>query len=142
MRPANLCQALLALLALACASPQTRETAPTTPVAQVAPEASGIDAYDDPETKRFVTAYTRLFCKANYGYDPDSTIATLREPIKRMKRLKEDGSDLLVGYMAVLTDTGFASLGAFDDAAARLRADEELWYHLQSKLMDSLATCQ
>ncbi len=128
-----------ASLLVGCASTQSTEIAPPAPVESAPAE---VDAYQDPETRRFADAYTRLFCKANYGYDPDSTVATLREPIKHMKKLKEDGSDLFVGYKAVLTGTGFATLGAFADTEARLRADEDFWYDFQSKLMDSMSSCQ
>jgi hypothetical protein len=147
MRPSAIFVTLLSLLtliALGCAS--TQAPAPTRPLDEgsygASHEANSADTYGDPETRRFVEAYTRLFCKANHSYDPDSTVSTLREPISHMKRLKEGGSDLLVGYMAVLTDTGFESLGAFDNKAATLRADEAFWSELQTTIMDGMSSCK
>jgi len=128
--------ALVASALLACAS---APPPPPTPAPVVEAPSDPLDA---PGVRPFAQAYQRIFCKANYGYDPEATLETLRKPIHYMQHLAEGRSDILVGYLQILETHGFPSLGAFADRAAQLREDRELWGLLQARCLDGLSTCQ
>jgi hypothetical protein len=129
---------LLLLLALiACSAP-----IPQAPAPAPAPALSTSAHAGDPAAERFASAYRRVFCKANYGYDPEGTMEALKEPLATLKQLQKLGSDRLPLYLEVLADNGFASIGEFDAKAAELRVDKEWWGELENGLMRDLATCQ
>lgn len=128
--------ALLALLALACAS--TPAPVPVAPVVVPAPA----DPLAAPAIRPFADAYQKVFCKANYGYDPEATLETLREPIVYMQSLAEGRSDILVGYLQILSVHGFESLGVFTAKAAEIREDPVVWGRLQGRCLDGLEHCQ
>lgn len=135
---ASACLFPFCLLLVACGAPTSQAPAPVT--APVAVSASALSS--DPAAERFATAYRRIFCKANYGYDPDGTMEALKEPLQTMKQLQKMGSDRLVLYLQILSDHGFASLGEFDQKAAELREDKAYWSDLENGLMDDLANCK
>ncbi len=130
---------ILVVALLACSAPAVEAPAP---VPTPAPVASRSAHAGDPAARRFANAYRRVFCKANYGYDPDGTMEALKEPLATLKQLTKLGSDRLPQYLQILSDEGFASLGEFDAKAAELRADREWWSELENGLMDDLARCQ
>jgi hypothetical protein len=126
------------LVLVACGAPTSQAPASgAVPVVAAARVSSA-----DPAAERFATAYRRIFCKANYGYDPDGTMEALKEPLQTMKQLQKMGSDRLVLYLQILSDHGFASLGEFDQKAAELREDKAFWSDLENGLMDDLANCK
>lgn len=127
----------LALFVISCGAPVAQA-----PVAVPAPVVTAAPRSADPAAERFATAYRRIFCKANYGYDPDGTMEALKEPLATLKQLQKMGSDRLPLYLQVLSDNGFASLGEFDQKAAELRTDKEWWAALENGLMNDLARCQ
>lgn len=127
----------LALLAVACGAPASQTPAPAP-----APVVAKAYQSDDPAALRFAAAYRRVFCKANYGYDPEGTMEALKEPLSTLKQLQKMGSDRLPLYLQILSDHGFASLGEFDQKAAQLREDRAFWSDLEGGLMDDLASCQ
>jgi hypothetical protein len=130
---------LLALL-LACGG-AAQQAPPPTPVAPPSMQDLG-DPLAEPAVKPFATAYLALFCKANYGFDSEATVGAVREPIKHMRALAEVDSGLLVGYLQVLEENGFATLGAFDQRAAELQNQPGLWEKLQERTMERLENCQ
>jgi hypothetical protein len=129
---------LVALALVACGAPASQA-----PAAAPAPAVAAAPARSaDSAAERFAAAYRHIFCKANYGYDPDGTMEALKEPMAVMKQLQKMGSDRLPLYLQILSDNGFSSLGEFDQKAAELRADKEWWAALENGLMNDLAHCQ
>ena len=128
-----------ALVLLSCGAPASQTPAP---VPAPAPVVARSAHAGDPAAQRFANAYRRVFCKANYGYDPEGTMEALKEPMATLKQLNKLGSDRLAAYLQILSDNGFASLGEFDAKAAELRADKEWWSELENGLMNDLANCQ
>jgi hypothetical protein len=128
---------LLLVLLAGCGAPASQ--------APVSPEpglSAAAPAPVDPELKRFTNAYRVLFCKCNYGYDPDMALGTLRDPIAHMKKLQGDKSDMLVAYLKILADHGFASLGEYDARAAEVKQDGAFWSDFQAQLLDGLKDCR
>jgi len=122
---------------VACGAPASQ--APTSPEPGLGAAAP---APVDLDLKRFTDAYRILFCKCNYGYDPDTALGTLRDPIVHMKKLHGDKSDMLLAYLKILADHGFASLGEYDARAAEVRQDGAFWSDFQAELLDGLRDCR
>jgi hypothetical protein len=129
--------ALFLLGFLACGAPESQ--APVSPSPTLSEPAPAPLA---PEVQRFADTYRILFCKCNYGYDPDIALGTLRDPIQYMKKLEGDKSDMLVAYLKILTDHGYATVGDFDARAAEVRQDGAFWSGFQAQLLDGLKTCR
>ena len=125
---------------LACGG-AAQQAPPPAPVAPPSLQDLG-DPLAEPAVRPFVAAYLTLFCKANYGFDPEATVGAIREPIKHMRALAAVDSGLLVGYLQVLEENGFPTLGAFDQRAAELQDQPGLWGKLQERTMERLGSCQ
>ena len=95
-----------------------------------------------PEQQKFIIVYNKIACRANYNYDPDSTFGAIREPVSYLKKLTDDESSLLGGYVKIVTENGYADLNEFFIAAKKIRDDIAFWKKFEPGFIERLGACK